>query len=529
MTTLHHPKHFVNYNKSTNRDNYKDMLITYASPKTYFISGSQVENDSGHFVEVSRMQRITSFSSHADNKSLINSFRQSERKATKVHRSVHRFNNINKNKYREYYSDKNLIRSDEKAVYTTEAVKNLDNFMNNDENFIGVNENLFNNFFHSHMNGIILTIFGVAILDFNCDACQSPCRAYLLDVSLPEEHSAGLTTFTVMAGLGGTVGYLMGGIDWNSTSVGELFGGHIRVVFTLVIFIFIVSVTSTLTSFKETPLNELNYAEESVQRKQIKVGKSAYSKFTNEDKDSNGYPDGNLAVNNTNTSSTYGTIHCLIGKTDVSNEQQERNTCYPEENPSPSKRANVYQAQNPESFRRVDPTTNKSSLAERNDPVHTQHPNSFPHDSTHHSLPAANNERLSMIPNIDQIDLDKKTSERVEISADVSLHTYLRSIVFMPPCMLTLCLVNLLCWMSLVCYSLFFTDFVGQVIFLGSPLAPPGSPAHNAYDDGVRLGSFGMSLYSLSCSVYSILIEKLVKKFGKLHAMLPRQCYFWLA
>ena len=27
-----------------------------------------------------------------------------------------------------------------------------------------------------HFRGIILTILGVALLDFNCDACQSPCR-----------------------------------------------------------------------------------------------------------------------------------------------------------------------------------------------------------------------------------------------------------------------------------------------------------------------------------------------------------------
>ena len=28
-------------------------------------------------------------------------------------------------------------------------------------------------------------------------------------------------------------------------------------------------------------------------------------------------------------------------------------------------------------------------------------------------------------------------------------------------------------------------------------------------DDGLRLGSFGVSLYSLSCSVYSLLTDKL--------------------
>ena len=32
-----------------------------------------------------------------------------------------------------------------------------------------------------------------------------------------------------------------------------------------------------------------------------------------------------------------------------------------------------------------------------------------------------------------------------------------------------LCLTNLFCWSSLVCYSLYFTDFVGQAVFRGNP------------------------------------------------------------
>lgn len=37
----------------------------------------------------------------------------------------------------------------------------------------------------SHPWGIIITIIGTVLLDFNADACQSPARAYLLDVTVP--------------------------------------------------------------------------------------------------------------------------------------------------------------------------------------------------------------------------------------------------------------------------------------------------------------------------------------------------------
>ena len=70
--------------------------------------------------------------------------------------------------------------------------------------------------------------------------------------------------------------------------------------------------------------------------------------------------------------------------------------------------------------------------------------------------------------------------------------------------------------MSLVCYSLYFTDFVGQAVYFGDPSAPEGTDAHERYEAGVRMGSLGMSLYSLSCSFFSLSIEKLVNKFGKL-------------
>ena len=37
----------------------------------------------------------------------------------------------------------------------------------------------------------------------------------------PEDHGVGLSTFTIMAGLGGSSGYAMGAIDWDQNFVGE--------------------------------------------------------------------------------------------------------------------------------------------------------------------------------------------------------------------------------------------------------------------------------------------------------------------
>lgn len=74
----------------------------------------------------------------------------------------------------------------------------------------------------SHPWGVFFTIIGTVLLDFDADACQSPSRAYLLDVTVPEDHARGLSTFTIMAGLGGFMGYSLGAINWEETSFGNL-------------------------------------------------------------------------------------------------------------------------------------------------------------------------------------------------------------------------------------------------------------------------------------------------------------------
>lgn len=41
--------------------------------------------------------------------------------------------------------------------------------------------------------------------------------------------------------------------------------------------------------------------------------------------------------------------------------------------------------------------------------------------------------------------------------------------------------------------------------------------SNQKYDRGVRIGSFCMALYSLSCSFYSLYLEKFIFKFSSLN------------
>ncbi|XP_042206291.1 LOW QUALITY PROTEIN: membrane-associated transporter protein-like [Homarus americanus] len=306
--------------------------------------------------------------------------------------------------------------------------------------------------YKSHPWGIFFTIVGTMLLDFDADACQSPSRAYLLDVTIP-----GL----LKAGLGGGFGYAMGGINWDATFIGVLMGGHVRAVFTIVTFIFIACVLSTLYSFREVPLEVL----QKTTKAQLQKGMSTEQQVL----DPQSLEEGKVGYGTmgTNTPLRPSSLPLMNGHgvEPGAEAQGDVDQSYSEKPVGPPTSGDLLQPAGPD---RVEGTYGRGSRRRR-----------------------------------------RRSSSTRGNTSTVSL-----SIVYMPRSLRILCLTNLFCWMSLVCYSLYFTDFVGEAVFGGDPGAPDGTREKELYEEGVRFGCWGMALYSLSCSVYSFLIEKLVKKFG---------------
>lgn len=135
-------------------------------------------------------------------------------------------------------------------------------------------------------------------------------------------------------------------------------------------------------------------------------------------------------------------------------------------------------------------------------------------------LPDNDKNEYSTVPGTDESETSfgRKTTNIVVQPApeenSASLSHYLMSIVFMPKSLRLICLTNLFCWMAHVCYSLYFTDFVGEAVFNGDPTALEGDIKFTLYEEGVRFGCWGMAMYSLSCACYSSIIERLIKKYG---------------
>lgn len=83
-------------------------------------------------------------------------------------------------------------------------------------------------------------------------------------------------------------------------------------------------------------------------------------------------------------------------------------------------------------------------------------------EENNYDLEEKNNSSITNEPEI----YETKT---IETESSISLKHYLMSIVIMPFSLRIVCLTNLFCWMAHVCYSLYFTDFVGEAVFGGNP------------------------------------------------------------
>ncbi|XP_053681179.1 proton-associated sugar transporter A-like [Anopheles nili] len=274
---------------------------------------------------------------------------------------------------------------------------------------------------------IAITILGTILLDFCADSSQAPSMAYLLDVSLPEDHGQACSTYSLLSGIGGCIGYLIGAIDWDGTALGELLGGNINTVFILVTVIFASCLVVTVCSFREIPLPLMEHDE----------------------------------------------LLQPLTEHAITCERKRRAT---EKNLLPVKDL-------------------AGALLLQLDDDSAKNGKSHPSNGYSEKQPLLMGDYL----------------EEEEPRRPRSATEFLKSTFRIPGALGLLCVTNLFCWMSHISYSLYFTDFVGENVFGGDPMAHSDSDEYALYIEGVRYGCFGMAIYSIACSTYSCTIERLIR------------------
>lgn len=104
-----------------------------------------------------------------------------------------------------------------------------------------------------------------------------------------------------------------------------------------------------------------------------------------------------------------------------------------------------------------------------------------------------------------------------------------RSYCHVPRVMRQLCVAQLCSWMAVMSFMLFYTDFMGEGLYGGVPSAVPGSVSRQRYYEGIRMGSLGLFMQCATSTVFSLLMSRLVRRFGSRRIYLSSLVSFTLS
>ncbi|XP_047217846.1 solute carrier family 45 member 4-like [Girardinichthys multiradiatus] len=483
--------------------------------------------------------------------------------------------------------------------------------------------------------GVVLTVVGVVVLDFCADASEGPIRAYLLDVADANEQDMALNIHGLSAGLGGAVGYMLGGLDWTGTALGRAFKSQEQVLFLFAGIIFIISVTLHMLSIPERTCaspNQVKDGEGEETSSQLSVKLVGYTRpslnaiaeedafalaSSQEEKESHpeegeidflavdrvwsksdsvlAMPDATIELDSDlhldrevflpevhflpedlnngfkpldtglesssppddGTTLTDGTVVLEPTNTDVPQIKDPTNgqpsfpqTSSASENAHHGRAANGISAGFPTS-RALNTVKGHTSTKPGNRPGNTfvsswQHPPTFYRQpsftfsyygrvglqryrlrrtrpasprpiTTSRSLTDLRDilhhvHRRKRQPSVSSLSSEGSSSDG-ETERGTTVRLLWLSMFKMPKQLWRLCVCHLFTWFSIIAEAVFYTDFMGQVIFSGDPTAPANSTELQNYHRGVQMGCWGLVVYAATAAVCSAILQKSLDNF----------------
>ncbi|XP_066235694.1 solute carrier family 45 member 4 isoform X1 [Saccopteryx leptura] len=451
--------------------------------------------------------------------------------------------------------------------------------------------------------GIVLTVLGVVVLDFSADATEGPIRAYLLDVVDSEEQDMALNIHAFSAGLGGAVGYVLGGLDWTQTFLGAWFRTQNQVLFFFAAIVFTASVALHLFSIEEE-----QYSPQQERSAEAPLPPAPHpglldggAPFPDEVQSEHELPLDFLDVDLVRSKSD-SVLHVPDAALDLEPEllflhgiepsifhdasgpgtpcsaSQDLARARPPRLPSLSLRGDTAKedaalldnhvtragvpngsgsprADGPPGFARGDPkpSATASAVRRRRHGFRRQASSTFSYYGkigSHHYRFRRANAVVLIKPSrsmSDLYDLQKRQRQRgrhrnpsgattssgdtesEEGEAETTVRLLWLSMLRMPPELMRLCLCHLLTWFSVIAEAVFYTDFMGQVIFKGCPEASinstdwqacnltawqaSNSTAWQAYNAGVKMGCWGLVIYAATGAICSALLQKYLNNY----------------
>ncbi|XP_077022788.1 solute carrier family 45 member 4 [Tamandua tetradactyla] len=443
--------------------------------------------------------------------------------------------------------------------------------------------------------GIVLTVLGVVVLDFSADATEGPIRAYLLDVVDSEEQDMALNIHAFSAGLGGAIGYVLGGLDWTQTFLGDWFKTQNQVLFFFAAVVFTVSVALHLFSIEEeqySPQQERGAEEADVPpgtkfvplTPTLDGGEPYGPSLLPEEVQS----EHELSLDYLDVAMVRSKSDSVLHMPDAALEVEPEllflrdiepsifhDASYPSTPRSTSQELakaklpclstflrenskdddglldnHLNEAKVPNGSgspprdvfgvcSRVDvkPSAASGSVRRRRHLFRRQASSTFSYygkmGSHCYRFRRANAVVLikSSRSMNDLYDLQKRQRQRCrhrnqsgattssgdteseEGEGETTVRLLWLSMLKMPKELLRLCLCHLLTWFSVIAEAVFYTDFMGQVIFEGDPKAPSNSTAWHAYNAGVKMGCWGLVIYAATGAICSALLQKYLDNY----------------
>lgn len=396
--------------------------------------------------------------------------------------------------------------------------------------------------------GLLLTVCGVVLMDFSADSADNPSHAYMMDVCGPADQDRGLNIHALLAGLGGGFGYVVGGIHWDRTGFGRALGGQLRVIFLFTAVILSVTTALTLLSIPERPLRPPGEKRPPMKSPSLPLPPSPpvpglegagrpdsgpcagfsspvsplspltpkYGSFLSRDSS----PTGLSAF-----ASSFSASHIDSVLIACFTDGQDGGLPAPG---APRPALSVSFPRAPGAFQRQDGERREAG-ALRVGSLDASKPSAgilkrpqtlaLP-DAAGGGGPDTSKRRnvtfSQQVANIllNGVKYESELPASEPAGPALSLRHLCATICHMPRALRSLCVNHFLGWLSFEGMLLFYTDFMGEVVFQGDPKAPRASEAFQRYSSGVTAGCWGMCVYAFSAAFYSAILEKLEERLS---------------
>ncbi|XP_031235408.1 proton-associated sugar transporter A isoform X5 [Mastomys coucha] len=413
----------------------------------------------------------------------------------------------------------------------------------------------------NHKWGILLTVCGVVLMDFSADSADNPSHAYMMDVCGPVDQDRGLNIHALMAGLGGGFGYVVGGIHWDKTGFGRALGGQLRVIYVFTAITLSVTTVLTLISIPERPLRPPGEKKTALKSPSLPLPPSPpvlleegasdvlpsttatslyasfsspisppspltpkYGSFISRDSSLTGINE---------FASSFGTSNIDSVLIDCFTAGHDNYLALPSSVPRQAISVSFPRA--PDGFycqergleRREGPLTlGSDGDVLRVGSLDTSKPRAsgilkrpqtlaLPDVAGGGGPETSRRRNVTFSQQVANILLNgvkyesELTGSSEQSEQPLSLRRLCSTIYNMPKALRNLCVNHFLGWLSFEGLLLFYTDFMGEVVFQGDPKAPHTSEAYQKYNSGVTMGCWGMCIYAFSAALYSAILEKL--------------------